>query len=136
MSRLTLEEAKRIIAATERYAQEKLGKSYCIAVLDEGGVLKALHRGDGEGFTHPASVEIAFSKALTAWKFRMPVSDLVEITKPGQSGYDLRRVKGTLFIAGGLPIKRGDEVIGAVGACGGSSKEDEEVCQAGLRALE
>lgn len=136
MAKLTLIEAKEILSAAESYAQEKLGKSYCIAVLDEGGVLKALHRGDGKGFTHPASVEIASSKALTAWKFRMPVSDLVEVTKPGQSGYDLRRVEGTLFIAGGLPIKRDDETIGAIGACGGSSKEDEEVCEAGLKAIE
>ena len=37
--------------------------------------------------------------------------------------------------AGALPIKRGNELIGAIGVSGAASQEDEEIARAGLSAL-
>ena len=39
-----------------------------------------------------------------------------------------------MIFAGGIPIKRGGEVVGAIGVSGGSGKDDHSVAEAGVAA--
>jgi uncharacterized protein GlcG (DUF336 family) len=40
-----------------------------------------------------------------------------------------------MIFAGGIPLKRGDEVMGAIGVSGGSGPQDHAVAEAGAKAF-
>jgi uncharacterized protein GlcG (DUF336 family) len=125
---LTLEDARRIIAAGERKAIE-LKVPYNIAVVDVGGGLIAHVRMDGAWL---GSVEIAIDKAWTARAFDSATDDLAQITQSGQSGFGLNTTNHSrvVIFGGGIPIVVDGAVIGAVGASGGSVEQDNLVARA------
>lgn len=127
---LDLADARRIIAAGERKATE-MGIPYNIAVADAGGVLVAQVRMDGAWL---GSVDIAIGKAWTALAFDMSTDDLARLTQPGQQGFGLNTTNDSrvVIFGGGIPVKRDDVVIGAVGASGGSVEQDMAVARAAL----
>jgi uncharacterized protein GlcG (DUF336 family) len=129
-SSLDLADARRIIAAAERKANE-LGIPYNIAIADAGGGLIAHIRMDGAWL---GSVDIAINKAWTARAFDMPTEDLARITQPGQQGFGLNTTNDSrvVIFGGGIPIKREGVVIGAVGASGGSVEQDVAVARAAV----
>ena len=127
---LDLADARRIIAAGERKAIE-LGIPYNIAVADAGGGLVAHIRMDGAWL---ASVDIAINKAWTARAFDMPTDDLSHLAQSGQQGFGLNTTNDSrvVIFGGGIPVKSDGLVIGAVGASGGSVKQDIEVAEAAV----
>ena len=127
---LDLADARQIIAAGERKAIE-LGIPYNIAVADAGGGLVAHVRMDGAWL---GSVDIAINKAWTVRAFNASTDDLSRITQSGGPGFGLNTTNGSrvVIFGGGIPIKRDDAVIGAVGASGGSVEEDIAVARAAL----
>lgn len=130
---LTLEDARRIIAAGERKAVE-LKVPYNIAVVDAGGALIAHARMDGAWL---GSVDIAIDKAWTARAFDMTTEDLSHLTQSGRQGFGLNttnRCRVVIF-GGGIPVRVDGTVIGAVGASGGSVEHDILVAQAALAGL-
>jgi uncharacterized protein GlcG (DUF336 family) len=134
VSSLTLADARRLISAAERKAQE-LGVPYNIAVVDAGGGLVAHARMDGAWL---GSVDISIQKAWTARAFDMATEDLA---KMAQSGKPLFGINSTnhdrvVIFAGGMPVKIGDEVVGAVGASGGTVDQDEKVVEAAVAAFQ
>jgi len=99
----------------------KMGFKASVAVLDRDGLPVVTLRGDGAGFHMP---EGADRKANTARTCRAPSANFAKrvMNDPGyRAATQYNRV---LALAGGLPIKAGDEIIGAVGVSGSHGKDD------------
>jgi uncharacterized protein GlcG (DUF336 family) len=133
VSSLTLQDAKRILAAGEAKA-EQIGVPYNLAVVDAGGNLLAFVRQDGAWL---GSIDIALHKAFTARAFDMPTKELGAMAKPRRSLFGIQNTNDDKIVifGGGAPVKHGEIVIGAVGASGGTVEQDVEVVNAAIRAL-
>jgi uncharacterized protein GlcG (DUF336 family) len=131
---LTLADARQLIAAGEAKA-EQLGIPYNLAVVDAGGDLIAHVRMDGAWL---GSIDISINKAYTARAFDLPTKDLAVQSQPGKQFYGIHTSNhGRIMIfAGGIPLKRGNQVVGAIGVSGGSGEQDHAVAMAGAQAFE
>ncbi|CDR32972.1 GlcG/HbpS family heme-binding protein [Criblamydia sequanensis] len=130
---LNLEEAKKIIAAAEKKAIE-IGQPMNIAVVDAGGNLIAHERMDGAWI---GSIDISIKKAFTSRAFDISTKELGENSQPGKQfyGIHLSNQEKIMIFAGGLPIKKNGQVVGAIGVSGGSGDQDQEVAEYGARSL-
>jgi uncharacterized protein GlcG (DUF336 family) len=130
---ITLEEARRIISAAEEKAGQ-MGQPMNIAVMDAGRNLVAFHRMDGAWV---ASTDIAIDKAFTSAGRGLTTRKIGEMAQPGQPLFGINTTNGgrIVIFAGGVPLTRDGEVIGAIGVSGGTVDEDEEVAEAGVAAL-
>jgi uncharacterized protein GlcG (DUF336 family) len=129
---ITLADAKRIIQAAEKKAEE-IGQPMNIAVVDQGGNLVAHVRMDRAWI---GSVDISINKAWTARAFDVSTKELAELSQSGDQFFGIHASnRGRVMIfAGGVPLKRGDQVVGAVGVSGGMGKQDQAVAEAGAAA--
>ena len=121
--------AKKMAAASEAEAT-KNNWTMVFAVVDDGGNLIYLGRMDG---TQIGSIEVAQGKARTALNFKRPTKvfqDTIDMGQPHVATLD--HITG---VQGGLPILLDGKVIGAIGASGGTSAQDEQCAQAGLNAM-
>jgi glc operon protein GlcG len=125
---LTLEAAKEIAAAADRYAKEN-GWLVNIAIVDEGANLLYFQRNLG---VQIGSIEVALKKADCAAKFRRSTKVFADMVgqRPG-----VVSLPGVLAVEGGLPITWEGEMIGAIGVSGVTSEQDGMIAQAGLDAL-
>ena len=130
---LTLADARRIIAAAEKKAQE-VGQPMNIAVVDGGGNLVAHVRMDKAWI---GSVDISIKKAWTSRAFDIATKDLAEHSQSGGQFFGIHASNSgrVMIFAGGIPLKRGDEVMGAIGVSGGSGQQDHAVAEAGAKAF-
>jgi uncharacterized protein GlcG (DUF336 family) len=130
---LTLEDARRVIGAGEHKAME-LKVPYNIAVVDAGGGLVAHVRMDGAWL---GSVDVAIDKAWTSRAFDIATDELAQLTQSGRAGFGLNTTNHSrvVIFGGGLPIVFDGEVIGAVGASGGSVEQDVLVARAALSGM-
>jgi uncharacterized protein GlcG (DUF336 family) len=130
---ITLEDARRIIAAAEDKARE-IGQPMNIAVVDSGGNLVAHVRMDNAWI---GSVDIAINKAWTARAFDISTKELAELSQSGDQFFGIHASnRGRVMIfAGGIPLKRDGKVVGAVGVSGGMGKQDQAVAEAGEAAF-
>jgi uncharacterized protein GlcG (DUF336 family) len=121
-------------AAVEACARQ--GVAIAVAVIDSQGKPRAMLMAEGS----IGSVFVAMRKAVAALTFRMPTSELG--AKLQQDKALLGRMTPVMFISGGgLPIRRGTELIGAIGSSGahgaGPIGQLDEVCaRAGLKKIE
>ena len=130
---ITLNEAKSLIEAAERKASE-IKVPMNIAIVDAGARLLAFARMDKAWL---GSIEIAIDKAFTARSFDLPTKDLAELSQPKQQFFgiqDTNRGRVVIF-AGGIPLKRDGEIVGAIGVSGGFSDQDQTVAEAGVKAF-
>ena len=127
------EEARRVLAAAVQKAGE-IGQPMNIAVMDAGMNLVAFERMDGAWVL---SVDIALGKAFTSAGRGLPTRQIGEMAQPGQPLFGVNTTNNgrVVIFAGGLPLVRDDEVVGAIGVSGGSVDQDEEVAQAGVDAF-
>ena len=130
---MTLEDARRVIAAAEQKAGE-IGQPMNIAVADAGGNLVAHVRMDGAWL---GSIDISIHKAFTARAFDMSTEDLSSMSQSGKPlfGINTTNHDKVVIFGGGAPLKNGETVIGAVGASGGTVDQDIEVAEAAVRAF-
>ena len=130
---VSLEDARRVMAAGEDRARE-IGQPQNIAVVDAGGNLVSHIRMDGAWI---GSVDIAINKAFTARAFDFPTADLAASSQPGGQFYGIEQSnEGRVVIfAGGIPLKRDGQVVGAVGVSGGDGDEDTTVAEAAAAAF-
>ncbi len=127
---LTLEFAQRVLEAGVAEAR-RLNAGGAIAVVDDGGHLVCLVRLDG---TFPAAAEVATSKATTAAIFRRPTKDFEDAVRSGRNA--LLAVAPMTPLEGGVPIRIGDTVVGAIGVSGAhSSTEDVQIATAGATGV-
>ena len=127
---LSLSDARRLIADGEKKAEE-LGIPYNIAVVDAGGSLISHVRMDG---AWQGSIDISINKAWTARAFDMPTEDLAKAAQSGESLFGIHTTNDSkvIIFGGGVPVKVGDLVIGALGASGGTVEQDQKVAAAAL----
>ncbi|MFI9812203.1 GlcG/HbpS family heme-binding protein [Saccharothrix variisporea] len=112
-------------------AAEAEGQRVTVAVVDRGGDLVVLLHGDGAG---PQTEESAKRKAFTSASFGAATSELAgRVTGAGAT---LRDMPGTLFLAGGVPVRAEGAVIAGIGVGGAPSGDlDEKFAKAGLAAI-
>jgi uncharacterized protein GlcG (DUF336 family) len=129
---LTLEHAEKIVAAAKAKAKA-INTLMDIAVVDEGGNLKAFVRMDGAWL---GSIDIAQKKARTARFFDMPTGALGKLSQPGGPLFGIEHSnRGLITFPGGLPLKDASgAVIGAIGVSGSSVENDHAVAEAGAKA--
>ena len=130
---ITLKEARQITAVAEEKARA-VGQPMNIAVVDAGGNLVSHVRMDGAWI---GSIDISINKAFTARAFDLPTAELAKNSQPGQQFFGIHASNhGRIMIfAGGIPLKRGGSVIGAIGVSGGSGTQDQAVAEAGAAAF-
>lgn len=130
---ISLQQAQAVVAAAMEKAREQ-GTKMDIAVVDAGGNLKAFARMDGAWL---GSIDIAIKKAKTARMFDMPTGELGKLSQPGGPLWQIEVSNdGLITFPGGVPIKVGDTIIGAVGVSGSTVENDHAAAQAGAAALE
>lgn len=131
---LTLEEARHMLAAGEAKANA-FGISYNIAVVDAGGHLLAFVRQD-DGLT--GSVDLAINKAKTARLFNLTTARLAELSQPGKPLFGIHQSNDgrVVIFGGGVPVRIGGSIVGAVGASSGSVEQDIAVAEAAVAALD
>jgi uncharacterized protein GlcG (DUF336 family) len=100
------------------------GYAVSATVVGRNGEIIAQVRGDN---TAPHTIENSFRKAYTARTFRSPSGALVERLKADPT-LGLIHLTNIIANQGALPIKIGDEVIGAAGASGAPGGEKDEAC--------
>jgi uncharacterized protein GlcG (DUF336 family) len=132
---LTLAQANQIISAALAKSREAGYKPMGIAVLDEGGALKAFAREDGASMFR---FEIARGKAWGAVGMGVSSRALSDRAKGNPNFFvALAATAEGKFLpqTGAVVIKDASgKVIGAVGASGGTGDEDEAICIAGVTA--
>ena len=128
------DEAKRIVDVIVEKAL-RMNKAAVIAVADPHGELIAFARMDGAPIP---SIRIAANKAWTAARERKATKDIGDKVKHPEKGFDIAYYGDEKFVGwgGGIPLKKGDEVVGAIGVSGLSSAEDIELAMTGVNALE
>ena len=131
---LTLDKASIICDQALAKAREMKIRPLCVAVLDDGGNLKALKREDGASILRP---QIAISKAWGAVGMGESSRSLADRLKdrPAFLGALSDMSGGKVVpVAGGVLIMDGNTIIGAAGASGGAADEDEACVIAGIQA--
>src|SRR5215216_6619520 len=130
---LSLDGAKRVIAAAVAEAKRANAPGGVIAVVDDGGNLMALERLDG---TFAAGANISIGKARTAVLFKKPTKVFEDIIKNGRTA--MVALPDSFFtpLQGGVPIEYEGKIIGGVGVSGAASaQQDEELAVAGANAF-
>lgn len=103
------------------------GRSAVVAVVDRGGNLVALQRGDDVG---PHNTVAARKKAFTALSTKISTRLLSERAAADPASRNLNTIEALLLLGGGLPVTSGGEVIGAVGVAGAGGSAQDEACAA------
>jgi uncharacterized protein GlcG (DUF336 family) len=108
-----------------------IGYKISVTVVDREGLPLVMMRDDGAGLSTPEGSD---RKAYTARAFSQPSADFVKRLQDRPDTVGSRHYSRVLALAGGLPIKVGDEVVGAVGVSGTPGKDDD-CSQAGINKV-
>jgi glc operon protein GlcG len=133
MIEMTLELAQRAAQAALDRAKE-IGARMSVAVVDESGRTVLMLRGDGASFL---GLESSRAKAVTATNFRRSTKELCETAPNNTLFWQAAPIvtKGDLMASlGGVPIKKGDRVIGGIGCGGGQGVQDHDCAEHGAQA--
>ena len=130
---LTYTGARAALDAAVAHA-EQIGVPVNVCVTDHTGDALATARMDGAALL---SASIAADKAYTVAAFNgLPTHDWFDLVKdvPALREGIVHRDRLVVF-GGGVPVRLGDEVVGAVGVSGGSAEQDREIAEAGAAAV-
>lgn len=121
------------MAQTAAETCKQQGYRVTVTVVGREGETRVVLRGDGAS---PHTVENSRRKAYTARTVRMPSADFARrLADPATAptAQAQATLPGFVALAGALPIKVGEDVIGAIGVSGAPGGERDEVCaKAGL----
>jgi uncharacterized protein GlcG (DUF336 family) len=130
---ITLDQARAVIAGTLAAAHERGFNPLTVVVLDAGGHVTAVEREDGSSTKR---FEIAHGKAHGAiafgWGSRRTMGRAEDFA-PFFTGVAVA-IGSLVPVPGGVLVKDGDTVIGAVGVSGDNSDNDEAAALAGIEA--
>jgi len=112
------------IAGTAIETCKANGYAVSVTVVGRNGEVIAQVRGDN---TPPHTMENSFRKAYTARTSRSPSGTLAERVK-AEPTLPFIHLSNIIALQGALPIKIGDETIGAAGASGAPGGEKDEAC--------
>ncbi|EBS4548399.1 heme-binding protein [Salmonella enterica] len=100
-------------------------KTGVVAVVDKGGNLVVLQRDDNVG---PHNTLAAQKKAYTALSTKSDTRELAKKAASNPETQNLNTVPQLLLLGGGVPVKSGDMVIGAIGVAGTGGPADDQHC--------
>ena len=103
----------------------KDGYQVSVTVVDRSGQVKVMMRDDNSG---PHTPDTSRRKAYTALTFRASTTELANRVASNPSAANLRDITDIILLAGGLPIRAGNEVIGGIGVGGAPGGDRDEVC--------
>ncbi|RYH02712.1 heme-binding protein [Salipiger sp. IMCC34102] len=134
MTQITSAQAQTIIDTCMAKGAEMGLRPLAVVVLDAGGHVKAFARADGAS---PGRFKIAHGKAYGSVMLGMPGS--AQMKRAEEQAYFMAAVNGVydgqvIPVPGGVLVKDGEEVIGAVGVTGDTSENDADCALAGLAA--
>lgn len=121
---MSLELANQIAAATVAACSAN-NHNVTAAVVDRAGNLRALQRADNAG---PHTIDAAQGKAYTSASARNTTSAMLENVQKNPGAATLVDIPGFLVLGGGVPIRVGNEVVGAVGVGGAPGGHLDEQC--------
>jgi uncharacterized protein GlcG (DUF336 family) len=101
------------------------GYNVTASVVDRAGVVRALVRADNAG---PHTVSAATQKAYTSASARVPTAMMVENIQKNPAAAQMVAIEGFLVLGGGVPIKIGNDTIGAIGVGGAPGGHLDEAC--------
>ena len=101
------------------------GYNVTAAVVDRAGQLRALQRADNAG---PHTIEAAQAKAYTSASAKNATLAMMESAQKNPAAANLVHIPGFLLLGGGVPVKVGNDVIGAVGVGGAPAGQLDEQC--------
>jgi uncharacterized protein GlcG (DUF336 family) len=111
----------------------KDGYKVSVVIVDKGGNVAASVRGDGTG---PHTMDFARMKAYTARTRNQTSLQTMKLLEDPANAF-IRQIPNVVGVGGGVPIRVGNEVIGAVGVSGAPGGEKDEVCaNAGIAKVE
>ncbi|MEN3363274.1 MAG: hypothetical protein V7606_548 [Burkholderiales bacterium] len=118
-------------AASAALAQcRKDGLRVTVTVLERSGMTRVVLRDDG---TSPHTIENSLRKGYTALTFRQPSADAGKRFASNPVFLGFLHLDKVTTLAGGLPIRAGNEVVGAIGISGAPMGEQDAACaQVGL----
>jgi len=127
---LTLALANQIATASVAACQAN-GHAVTATVVDRAGGVRAVQRADNAG---PHTLAASQQKAWTAASARNSTLAMMDAAQKNPAAANLVHIPGFLLLGGGVPVKVGNEVIGAVGVGGAPGGQLDEQCA--LAALE
>lgn len=101
------------------------GYSVAVTVVDRAGTVRAVQRADNAG---PHTLEASRLKAYTSASAKNSTLAIMEASQKNPAAANLGSIPGYLLLGGGVPVKAGDEVIGAVGVGGAPGGHLDEQC--------
>ncbi|BBS12292.1 heme-binding protein [Klebsiella aerogenes] len=130
---LSVELADKIAQSTLQ-ACVKDGYNVAVTLVDRSGTPLLMKRMDNAG---PHTVEASRMKAFTALTTKNATSNVMKGSQSNAGAANLRDIPDFLLLAGGVPVKMGNQVIGAVGVGGAPGGNFDEACAiAGLQSVE
>jgi len=111
----------RVALDAARASAERLGAPSSIAVVDRAGVLVAFESLDG---VRPASPELAIGKARAAAVLQRPTIEIENNTNQGRTAFV---TTDFLALRGGVPLRDGEVVVGAIGVAGTNKDNDVRI---------
>lgn len=129
---MSLELASQIAAATVAACTAN-GHNVTATVVDRAGGVRAVHRADNAG---PHTLEASRLKAYTSASAKNNTLAMMEGAQKNPAAANLVHIPGYLLLGGGVPVRVGNEVIGAVGVGGAPGGHlDEQCAVAGLEKV-
>ncbi|MBE7172133.1 MAG: heme-binding protein [Williamsia sp.] len=130
---ITLIQAQAVVAAAIEKAED-MNVKMNIAVVDAGANLVAFARMDDAWL---GSLDISIKKAKTARFFDMNTGEIGKLSQPGGPLYNIEHSNGGLIsFPGGVLIRNGEGIIGAIGVSGSTVEDDHAVATAGANSLD
>jgi uncharacterized protein GlcG (DUF336 family) len=121
------------LLARVREEAEKRDLSLAAAVVDTAGHVLASQRMDGAAL---GAMQLAVGKAFTAVSWATPSGEFGRSTQPGGDDWGWNTTDARIVVyAGGIPLLADGELVGAIGASGGTAAEDEECVAAAAAGL-
>jgi len=121
---MSLELANQIAAASVA-ACSASGYAVTATVVDRAGGVRAVQRADNAG---PHTLDSSRAKAYTSASAKNTTLAMMEGAQKNPAGANLVYLPGFLLLGGGVPVKVGNEVIGAVGVGGAPGGHLDEQC--------
>ena len=129
---LSLDLALALLARVREEAEAR-DLSLAAAVVDSAGHVLASQRMDGAAL---GAMQLAVGKAYTAASWATPSGEFGQSTQPGGDDWGWNTTDERIVVyAGGVPLLVEGELVGAIGASGGTATEDEECVAAAASAL-
>ncbi|MEE4411989.1 MULTISPECIES: GlcG/HbpS family heme-binding protein [Serratia] len=123
-SSISLDQATSLASAAIKSCSAK-GYNVSVSVVDNAGLTRAVQRMDNAG---PHTLEASYKKAYTAASSGLMTSQLLETSQKYPAASNLSDIPGFLLLAGGVPVKENDKVIGAIGIGGAPNGNIDEAC--------